>query len=189
MESSDKKYPSLYLIGLTGHGKSRLGNKLSGKKEFIESAGSDSCTKIIKKVINKFNIEIVDTPGLDDTDKDDKNIIASIFKDIKVNKPNVLAFVQNASNKRFVESSKKAVEEICKMFDSKSVWNNIVIIFTFSASISKESREERAKNFLECIFKVLNKYYDENKVNDNLPIPKKLRHFFVELGDRDDYIY
>jgi hypothetical protein len=187
MESSDRKYPSLYLIGLTGQGKSRLGNKLSGKKEFIESAGCDSCTKIIKKVIGKFDIEIVDTPGLDDTDNDDKNIIASIFKDIKENKPNVLAFVQNASNKRFVESSKKAVEEICKMFDSKSVWNNIVIIFTFSATISKESREDRAKNYMESIFKVLNKYYNENKLNDNLPIPKKLRYFFVELGDKDDY--
>ena len=153
MSSTNKKYHSLYLIGLTGHGKSRLGNKLSGKKEFIESAGCDSCTKTIKKVINKFDIEIVDTPGLDDTDNGDKNIIASIFKDIKENKPNVLAFVQNASNVRFVESSKKAIEEICKMFDSKSVWNNIVIIFTFSASISKEMREERAKNFLESIKK------------------------------------
>jgi len=36
--------------------------------------------------------------------------------------------------------------------------------------------------------KVIGNYYNSHEVNDNLPIPKKLNHYFVELGDDDEYI-
>lgn len=175
------------LLGLTGSGKSRLGNKLSGKKEFIESDSSNSCTKKIQRALNQFNVEIIDTQGLSDTEKEDKNCLISIFKEIKENKPNILAYVQNASDKRFGEPSRKAIEEICKMFDTKSIWNHFIIVFTFAGTISKKNRENRAKNFLESILKVLTKYYENNKINDDFPIPKKLNYYFVELGDDDEY--
>ena len=45
MKESFKRPKRLFLLGLTGAGKSRLGNKLSGKKIFTESFGTDSCTK------------------------------------------------------------------------------------------------------------------------------------------------
>ena len=119
METTYKRGLKLMLLGLTGSGKSRLGNKLSGKKEFIESDSSNSCTKKIQRALNQFNVEIIDTQGLSDTDKEDKNCLISIFTEIKENKPNILAYVQNASDKRFGEPSQKSIEEICKMFDTK----------------------------------------------------------------------
>ena len=187
METSFKRTPKLMLLGLTGAGKSRLGNKLSGKKEFKESDGSKSCTKNIKKALNQFQVEIIDSQGLSDTDNEDKNALISIFNEIKNNKPNVLAYVQNASDKRFGEPSKKAIIEICKMFDTKSVWNHFIIVFTFAGTISEKNRENRANNFLESILSVITEYYRNNKVNDNLPLPRRLNHYFVELGDDDDY--
>ena len=51
----------------------------------------------------------------------------------------------------------------------------------------KKNRETKAKNFTESILKVLRSYYQTKKVNDNLPIPKTLRYYFVELGDDDEY--
>ena len=35
--------------------------------------------------------------------------------------------------------------------------------------------------------KVLDEYYNKIKLEDNLPIPNKINHYFVELGDDDDY--
>ena len=99
----------LILLGLTGAGKSRLGNKLSGKVIFKESQKSDSCTKGIYMARNDFNIEIIDSQGLEDTDNDDKNGLISIFNGIKENKPNILAYVQNSSDKRFRKHSKNAI--------------------------------------------------------------------------------
>ena len=186
METKYKRTLRLILIGLTGVGKSRLGNKLSGKKEFIESDGPDSCTKKIQKVLNQFQVEIIDSQGLSDTDNEDKEAITSIFKEIKENKPNVLAYVQKSADHRFGESSKKAIQEICKMFDTKSVWNHFIIIFTFASCISKKNREKYASSFSDSILKVLTEYYKKNNINDNLPIPKKLKYYFVELGDDDE---
>ena len=73
------------------------------------------------------------------------------------------------------------------MFDTKSIWNHFIIIFTFASSVSKKNRETKAKNFTESILKVLRSYYQTKKVNDNLPIPETLRYYFVELGDDDEY--
>jgi hypothetical protein len=175
------------LLGLTGAGKSRLGNKLSGNVNFIESDGSDSCTKKVQRAINQFGVEIIDSQGLADTNKEDKDGLISIFSEIKEKRPNVLAYVQNASDKRFGEASEKAILEICKMFDTKSVWNHFIIVFTFAGAISKKNRENRAKNFSESILKVLRGYYSKNKLNDNLPIPRNLRYYFVELRDDDEF--
>ena len=187
MKSDFKRLLRLMLLGLTGAGKSRLGNKLSGVRQFIESDGSDSCTKKVQKATNQFGVEIIDSQGLADTNKEDKDGLISIFNEIKENRPNVLAYVQNASDKRFGEPSKKAIEEICKMFDTKSIWNHFIIVFTFAGTVSQKNRENRAKNFSESILKILREYYTKNKLNDNLPIPKNLRYYFVELGDDDDY--
>ena len=100
------------LLGLTGAGKSRLGNKLSGDVNFIESDGSDSCTKKVQRAINQFGVEIIDSQGLADTNKEDKDGLISIFSEIKEKRPNVLAYVQNASDKRFGEASEKAISMI-----------------------------------------------------------------------------
>ena len=61
------------------------------------------------------------------------------------------------------------------MFNTKSVWNNFIVIFTFADSISKENREKVATNFIEKILDVVKECY-KNK-NDSVPLPKKLNYF------------
>lgn len=187
METVEKRPLRLLLIGLTGMGKSRLGNKLSGNKIFKESEDPNSCTKGTQIATNQFGVEIIDSQGLEDTDNEDKEAIASIFKEIKDKRPNVLAYVQNISNKRFGKSSKKVIEEICKMFNTKSIWNHFIIVFTFSNTVSKNKKESCAQNFSNSILKVVKEYYDKTNLSDNLPIPSKINYYFVELGDEDDY--
>ena len=101
METIEKRPFRLLLIGLTGAGKSRLGNKLSGHKIFQESDEPNSCTKGTQKATNQFGVEIIDSQELSDTDNEDKIDLASIFTQIKENKPNILVYIQNCSNKRF----------------------------------------------------------------------------------------
>ena len=177
----------ILLIGLTGAGKSRLGNNLSGAKIFKESDEPNSCTKGTEGIINQFNVEVIDSQGLEDTDNEDKEALTSIFNCIKSKRPNMIAFVANCAIKRFGNSCKKIIEEICKMFDTKSVWNHFIIVFTVANSVSLKKRDDFAKNYINSIIKVLEEYYKKNNVNDNLPIPKKLLSYFVELGNDDDY--
>ena len=95
--STNKK---LLLIGLTGVGKSRFGNYLSGEKIFKESDETKLCTRGVKAIINRFGVEIIDSQGLEDTEKEDKEAIKAIFETIKNNRPNVIALVSNSANKR-----------------------------------------------------------------------------------------
>ena len=187
METVERRPLRLLLIGLTGVGKSRLGNKLSGKKLFVESDNPFSCTKKTQSATNQFGIEIIDSQGFEDTDNEDKEALASIFGEIKNKKPNVLVFVQNITNKRFCKSSKRIIEDICAMFDTKSIWNHFIIVFTYSNAVSATKREICAKNLINSILNVLSEYYSKKKLNENLPIPKNINHYFVELGDIDDY--
>ena len=179
METKYKKALSLLLLGSRSVGKSRLGNKLLGKKEFIEG----SSTKETTKFLNQSGIEIIDTQGLSDSNEE----ISSICNEIKKNKPNILAYVHNSSNKILNESSKILIQEICKIFDTKSVWDHFIIIFTFASNINEEDREKYASDFSDSIIKVIEDYYESNNINCNLPVPKKLKYYFVELGDNDEY--
>lgn len=165
----------LILLGTTGSGKSRFGNKFSKKHIFKESEEPDSCTKGIYRAYNDYGVEIIDTQGLNDTNDEDKKGLTSIFNEIKENKPNILVYVQNSSDKRFGKYSKNAITKICQMFNTKSVWNNFIVIFTFADSISKENREKVATNFIEKILDVVKECY-KNK-NDSVPLPKKLNYF------------
>lgn len=79
------------------------------------------------------------------------------------------------------------IEEICKIFNTKSIWNHFIIVFTFSNTVSKDKKESCAQNFINSILKVVKEYYGKTKLNDNLPIPSKINYYFVELGDEDDY--
>ena len=83
MKSDYKRNFRLMLLGLTGAGKSRLGNKLSGVKKFILSESPDSCTKGIQIATNQFGVEIVDSQGLANTNNEGKKGLISIFNEIK----------------------------------------------------------------------------------------------------------
>ena len=181
MITTYKRKKKLFLIGLEGTGKSRLGNKLLGKNIFYENDCSKSLAREVTKAISENDLEIIDSPGMNDDDKD--NI--SLLNEIKKAKPNILAYVINAFNQRFDGTSRKFILEICKIFDNKNIWNNFIIIFTFSKSVKKELREKKGNVFSDDILNVLSQYYENNKVKDNSTLPKQLKYYFVELGDNE----
>ena len=185
-----KRTKRIMLIGLTGAGKSRLGNKLSETINFQESDGIESCTDKIQKTDNS-EIQIIDTPGLGDTngkEKDKKNI-SLIFNEIKneESRPNVLAYVQKSSDKRFGCYSKEVIKKICGFFNSNSSLEHFIIIFTFANVISKKSKKQSfAEEFSKNILDIFKNYHGNNTSNDKSTIRNKLKYFFVELNDDDD---
>jgi hypothetical protein len=69
--ATEKKEMVLLLNGKTGHGKSATGNSLLGEKKFKCSGNTTSETKTVvtgKCKFDDFDIQVTDTPGLEDTD-------------------------------------------------------------------------------------------------------------------------
>lgn len=187
MEIEFKKNISLMLLGLTGSGKSRLGNKLLEEIKFKESDDVESCTKNIQREESKSGIEVIDTQGFFDTNKkDDKNGLISIFEAIrdKVHRPNLLVYVQKANDYRFTDSSKKAIEQICQIFNTKSIWKQFIVVFTYGNCISKKKRDELARKFINKILNTLKDSYVYNQAEGSLI--SKIDYYFVELNSDDE---
>ena len=174
MITTYKRNPKLMLLGLKGSGKSQLKAKLI---ETMKTKKSDA----VQNRENQSNIEIIETQDITDQNQEPD----SIFKEIKENNPNILAYVQKVSDLSFGEPTHNLIEGICKLFDTNSIWNHFIIVFTSYGDINDENREDLIKKFSESIMDILRQYYENNKVNDNKALPNTFNLYFIELSDKN----
>ena len=145
------------LMGKTGHGKSTFSNLLSNSEDFVVGNSTRSCTKEIKLKCfynqeNQVKVSIIDTPGLSDSDGDDKKIIDDIKNYLlKTDIPriNAILIVISIQEKRMDQSLNNLLEEICKIFPLKKFWEHVIIIWTnFNGTESQKKRlEQKAEDF------------------------------------------
>ena len=129
----------IVILGAAGNGKSKLANRLTGREgHFPESASADAETKVTVSLQAglagdaAFPVEIVDTPGLDESDAADTAHLAQ-FRDTMLAKGRLDALVitLNAQAPRFVAATARLMRMLFSMFcDDPSFWDNTCIVFT-----------------------------------------------------------
>ena len=167
------------LTGKTGSGKSTLLNVIYGKK--VAEARCDANAVTTKsdvyyyKLKNGKCIAIVDTPGLFDpnkTNKEDIDIIHLKGIEKKLNEEHVhikgILFLINFQEERFDSSEQEALLSYNKLFPLKRFWKHLVVIFTHhfadpDGDDIEEMKNNRDKSNGEIFTNLMNKV---KKVSD-----------------------
>lgn len=174
------------LAGKTGAGKSTLLNVLLNKEIAKVKRSSKAVTSKVafyyyKLQKNNKMITIIDSPGLEDTNKIiDKNIDNVHLDEIKnvVSQNHIqlkgILFLVNFQNERFDSSESNALINYNKIFPLPKFWEYILIIFTHyfgdpDGETVDEMKEERDSSNGE-IFSNIMKYVEE--VSEVIDYPK-----------------
>jgi predicted GTPase len=172
------------IIGLTGVGKSSFINALIKEERCPIGKRGSSKTKniqVINFIYNGHPFFAIDTPGLDDENKNDE-IIEKIKNLLNISpKIKKLLIVQKYNDVRFTNSMKESLKVFMEAFPLKNFWDHVIIINSW-ANPNDESfidyLEDKPLSFLEKLNECENikKYMYEKDIN----FPTKIKEYYID---------
>ena len=171
----------ILVIGVTGTGKSSFINFMTNKDECKVSDEGESCTKDYKivDIYDKDTIYyFVDTPGLDDSEGDKKNIEEIIKFRNTVPRINAIIYCQSIHEQRVTHSAIDLFRLMKQLFPDPSLFSHVILVRTKSDRSSNRFEENKNK----CKNSIYNQLKKFNLIGDEKTIPE----YYIDSVDRDN---
>ena len=182
------RYVSLLLLGATGDGKSQLGNFiLNNPKGFKVSDDIKSETKETRGeygINGAEDIFVIDTPGLQDTEEEDKKILEQMADYVRNHKSlNAIIIVLNFQTDRLSNYIQDMLKIFINMFPIPNFWDHVSFVFTHyydeMIKINEKKKPNKIEKFTKLIIELMESF---QKIIKDITIPNEsnFRFYFVD---------
>merc|ERR1719394_633072 len=192
--------PRIVIVGQTGSGKSSLADALLGCDPMSEDGdclfatcgGFESCTNntnigVGQWLANQSQVTIVDTPGFDDSEGRDSELIEEMMEvlNMELKYTNVIVFAVDGTTPRFNAGIINMLKQMSAIFSED--WWNFIMIGIMKWPFSQAAINERNRTCTEhpppsqwCKNEDWIKTEIENQLLENFNINRKLTYAFMD---------
>ncbi|WAO94668.1 AIG1-type G domain-containing protein [Fusarium falciforme] len=149
----------IVVMGVTGSGKSYLINRLAGRQVVAEGGTLDSCTQDCQMVpanIGNSKVMLIDTPGFDDPDRPDADILSDIARVLAAQysvgfELKGIIYIHRIIDVRYAGSSIKTFE-IFKRICGEEALKNVLLVTSRWNEVDEATGADRERELRERIW-------------------------------------
>jgi len=180
---------ALLIIGSAGNGKSALGNRVRSVEgtaidAFRESDDTESETMstVVKQgSYEGVPVEVMDTPGLSDSNGMDAAHLTEMVATIKRNRVHGISLTFNAQADRFDDNIKRMIRLLWNLFGSTlEIWIHVCLVFTKCFAAVPINKQQKRTKYSNCLQQIL------QECNQGATFPATIPCFFVDSKDRNN---